>query len=1747
MPNYELLRWLPSGVTSSGDDGVPEGEHRSGSILARRHDAHGTRTVVLKPLRAARRELRLLHGLVHPNLLLPERVVDVAFGDEPPEAHLLLDYADEGDLASWRPRSRAAAATDGAPDTDLFAALLQVARALTFLHDVGLVHGDVKPANVVVTSSGAAHGRFRLTDFDCLTTPPPGSTATAHVGPEAGDPRPDGLSGTPAFLPPEAFEGAAPSTAADCFAYGVTAVWLLSGEHLFGTALRQVREAQLNAAREGSYESALARALAATSVSPRLRRWLKGLLCPDAATRTTMRHALAELHAIREVDEPTSSPPFATGELRETAMARAVAPGDLGREPLRDRLLALAQPRSPAGAGRPRVIILQAAPGLGRSSFLRSLAFHGRADGLWTTDPQLPDDVSAIAGWLAGPEAHRLLLADDWHLAAPELRLAVVSHLRLSDATVTAVLSLPSPDVVAGVEPILSETHAALQGFATLDTVSLTPLTAGDGTANDDVMIRLLTRLAGGQEVTSETTAALRRGTGGHPAFLRAALQQLVLTGRAPVLTGQPFPDPLTDLLPDSLTALAAVRVANLPLEASRLASLLAAAGGTVSAPVASVFMSATAQEATSALLSAELAFESDTGQLALVGDAAVRAARATPLPPESTVELILNALTQLGPSGARARVGLLGTRGDHRDAVIVAAATGCYREGAAWALSCVSDDATLLRAEIVIWTHLADFEAARLAIERLHELPGGAPDAPTGEDAELRDELAMAALLAGRHRDAVLTLERSPSGQRRTSSLAIAARAHVHLGELDLATAALDSIDALWAGNATPPAAQWQRHALVTRALVALYRGQYADAQEHCQRAFARFDDPGAAGVESSADGTELALLENALGVIAQRQGRLDDAARWYVRSRDVAGKHGNDQRRAIAVMNLGTVEHERGALGGALVAYRDAARIGRKTGDATGTLKALTNEANVLVASGDRTTALSVLTRAAELQPATENRFLRGYLSLIRAEALSLGGHLVEAAEAAEYARREFESLGNRRERADALLVLTRLALRRVDATSIASLLRELADDVAALSSDRLAVYDAILRSTWQRVRPMDDDAEPETDAAAPEPPSPVATERDTGPLDALVRRVAVFRTDLHFALHAELLQVTLTSERHSEARRHAAELVRLESRILDGLDAPHRPMWLGQPDVRETLRIARTLSKAPAGRGLGPDGADFVSQVLELNKRLAAEPEPERLLKTILDVAITVTGAERGFLLTPGEDGDLEVRVARNLDQAPMRKAQIRFSKGVADRVFAGGKAIASVDAADDQRLRDLVSVHAMKLRSVLCVPMRHGVRPIGVIYVDNRFQRGAFSEDRVAFLEAFADQAALALQSALFVEAERDARLRLEVAHESLARQSARVEALNAELSTDLSRRTAELGTEAARASQLGDQLARTAADLEETRAALRSVRTEHDSLRAMLGDSAPMVSVRALIERVASATVPLLVYGESGTGKELVARAAHALSERTGRLVAINCAALPEALLESELFGVVRGAFTGADRDRVGLFEEAHNGTLFLDELGEMPLAMQAKLLRVLETMEVRRVGAAATKTVDVRVVAATHRDLPAEIAAGRFRQDLYFRLKVIEIRLPPLRDRPGDIRLLTAHLLTRIGDRWKLGARQLSVAALRALEAHSWPGNVRELESVLTSAALTAQDGLIGVEHLGLPASTARPSATGTGPAIGWDGASTLAEIEALIVRDAWERLGRNKSKTARALDMDRNTLAAKLHSTEGR
>ncbi len=258
---------------------------------------------------------------------------------------------------------------------------------------------------------------------------------------------------------------------------------------------------------------------------------------------------------------------------------------------------------------------------------------------------------------------------------------------------------------------------------------------------------------------------------------------------------------------------------------------------------------------------------------------------------------------------------------------------------------------------------------------------------------------------------------------------------------------------------------------------------------------------------------------------------------------------------------------------------------------------------------------------------------------------------------------------------------------------------------------------------------------------------------------------------------------------------------------------------------------------------------------------------------------------------------------------------------------------------------------------------------------------------------------------------------------------------------------------------------------------------RSAPALHPALERIVGASAAMQHVRSLVERVARSMAPVLVQGESGTGKELVARAIHEVSPR-GALpfVAVNCGAIPEALLEAEFFGYRRGAFTGASEDREGFFQAAQGGTLFLDEIGDLPLAMQSKLLRVIQERAVRPIGAVAELPVNVRIVSATHKDLGAEVIAGRFRQDLYYRLNVIRITVPPLRERIADLPDICAAVLKRIArDAGVVPAPTLAPDALQHLLRYSFPGNVRELENLLHRALALSGGAVIGRADLGLP------------------------------------------------------------------
>lgn len=300
---------------------------------------------------------------------------------------------------------------------------------------------------------------------------------------------------------------------------------------------------------------------------------------------------------------------------------------------------------------------------------------------------------------------------------------------------------------------------------------------------------------------------------------------------------------------------------------------------------------------------------------------------------------------------------------------------------------------------------------------------------------------------------------------------------------------------------------------------------------------------------------------------------------------------------------------------------------------------------------------------------------------------------------------------------------------------------------------------------------------------------------------------------------------------------------------------------------------------------------------------------------------------------------------------------------------------------------------------------------------------------------------------------------------------------------------------------------------------------------------LVSSSEAMRQVFKRIGLAAGSDATVLILGETGTGKELVARALHRNSGRVaGPFVAMNCAAIPVELMESELFGHVKGAFTGAISERIGRFREADGGTLFLDEIGDMPLSTQAKILRVLQEREITPVGANRVQPVDVRIVAATHRDLPTAVKEGRFREDLWYRLQVVPLWLPPLRERLGDVLLLAEHFLRLLGGD---SPKRLSAAASRLLLAHNWPGNVRELRNAMERAAILSHGPVIDVEQVALQT----PTAPTSGLDIDWDGPMELAvaRVEREMIVRALAATAGNRAEAARRLCLSRQQLYRKL------
>jgi len=955
----------------------------------------------------------------------------------------------------------------------------------------------------------------------------------------------------------------------------------------------------------------------------------------------------------------------------------------------------------------------------------------------------------------------------------------------------------------------------------------------------------------------------------------------------------------------------------------------------------------------------------------------------------------------------------------------------------------------------------------------------------------------ARAAAASGSHRDAAaLAKAAATAGADPVEAELVAARAAQRGGDLDAAEAALAAIHTAHPRHADAAGAY---------ARVLVTRGRYADAKaaaatvrplaglaaeaaglgafylgelDEADAAFAALELGASAAGDTAATGRASSLR----GMVAQQRGQLGLASDRYREAARRLGEVGEIHAAAVAELNLGTVLAERGRASEALPRLAAAGRVFADLGATTELCAAELNRGNALLAVGQiddaRRAAESALARA-EGAP-----HLRAFALLVLGDARRRLGDDGGAARSYREALAIAAERGDMHAQISAHIALAEAGHRDSEGADVEALCAS--DD----DRDRWTIARGKLALATGATPPAD------ARVLAASCAEVAARAGDADRIERAFRGHAVAAALAHRARDAGLA----SAEAERARAAHAAIVAAAAPAFRAALD--------GDPDLALIPGAPPPRAERSARGGAGE--TSHLRRLLTLSRRLNTEASVSRILDDVIDTAIELTAAERGFLLLRQPDGELAAVVARNFSAADLAGAGT-VSRSIAERAAQTGEPVLTVDAGIDERFGAAASVAALRLRSVLAVPLRQRGAITGCIYVDHRLRGGAFDEAAAVVLGELGDIAAIAIENARLAE--------------DLKRTTRAVDDLNQKLSSELADRDAEL--------------VRVKSDLPDR----DRLRNGYDKI---VGRSPAVMKMLDIVDRAASTSLPVAIAGESGTGKELVARALHDAGPRkAGPFVAINCSAVPEPLLESELFGHVRGAFTGAERDRRGLFEVADGGTLFLDEIADTSPAMQAKLLRVLQDGVIRRVGDTTTHKVDVRVVAASQHTLAELAAAGRFREDLRFRIEVISIVVPPLRERDGDIPLLVDHLLAQLCAGRSLP--RLTRNALRALAQHRWPGNVRELENALARGVAMGGE-VIDLSDLPEVIASAAARPVPSRPAVGDDLRlkPALAATEQAYISAAMGRAKGNQTVAARLLGLSRFGLQKKLRRIAG-
>jgi transcriptional regulator with GAF, ATPase, and Fis domain len=835
--------------------------------------------------------------------------------------------------------------------------------------------------------------------------------------------------------------------------------------------------------------------------------------------------------------------------------------------------------------------------------------------------------------------------------------------------------------------------------------------------------------------------------------------------------------------------------------------------------------------------------------------------------------------------------------------------------------------------------------------------------------------------------------------------------------------------------------------------------------------------------------------------GLYWQLAGQPVPAAQAYREAARLCDELHDIHGQAAARFNLGCVLADTGQFGEALDAFRRALRDLGRLGIVTDLALALYNTGLLFLQLGDLEAASRSARRLRDEASATKAEAFLAYASSLDAdiarrqgapriavplylaaeEVFARAGNL-PMAEASALARAE--TLAEAGQAAEALIAWSRI--RSPDASPVAlpsaACLR---DEMLALAQGRIVL--ALPPKTAEGDQELGRHLSALADAAL-----------------AQGRKPAAWRA-AHLA--AQLLSRVGDARALQEQARaaHIFEEVRMNTptQYRSGLDSdPEAPsLSMASSDARSsTALLVERAAKAE----------ERLRRLQRINKRLNSDLRLARVLEAVIDTAIEMTDAERGFLLLKDGSGELVVKVARNIDQTTLDAPDFVLSRSIAKQAAESGQPVVTVDAAGDRRFREAASVSDLHLRSVLAVPLSVKGNVVGTIYVDHRLRKGVFDDQAQAMVIDFAEQGAIAIENARLMS--------------ELRRRENQVQALNRRLEQEL--RVQEQALQGVRE------------ELKETRqvAALRY------DYREIVGQTPRMLDLFHLLDRVTDTALPVVIEGESGTGKELVARAIHFNGPRRDRpFVSENCAAIPETLLESTLFGHVKGAFTGADREARGLFAVADGGTLFLDEVAEMSPAMQGKLLRVLQDGEFHRVGGERPQKVNVRVLVATNKDLERLMEQGKFRQDLFFRVSVVRLLLPPLRDRSEDIPLLVQHFMQKAAAASAVAAKSVDASALAKLCSYRWPGNVRELENEITRAAAFSGPVVTVADLSPQVRAGSDPTAVLADERDGIRLRPRVERLERTLVREAMTKCGGNQTKAAKALGLSRFGLQKKL------